>query len=93
MLHQGRSTHKNHPYERIVFVETGHQNYGIHYCTISGKILLIQIDEFIREVLDGCRMWLKDVEGKEPFITNYASFACRHASGIAPYIIGPPVIG
>ena len=58
-----------------MFIEPGHPNYSLHYCTVSGKILVIQLDAFVREVLDGCSLWLKEVEGKEPFNTNYCSFA------------------
>ena len=93
MLHQGRSAHDYLPHERIVFIEPGHPNYSLHYCTVSGKILVIQLDAFVREVLDGCLLWLKDVEGSEPFETNYSSFARRHPDGLAPYIIGPPLVG
>jgi hypothetical protein len=93
MLHQGRSAHVYHPHERIVFIEPGHPNYSLHYCTVSGKILVIQLDAFVREVLDGCLLWLKDVEGTEPFSTNYNSFARRHPYGLAPYIVGPPLVG
>lgn len=93
MLHQGRSTNRDHPYERIVFIEPGHPDFSLHYCTVSGKILMIQLDAFVREVLRGCEMWLDAVEGTEPFTRNYAKFARRHPNGIAPYIVGPPLVG
>jgi hypothetical protein len=93
MLHQGRSTHDYHPYERIVFIEPGYPNYSLHYCTVSGKILMIQLDAFVREVLEGCSLWLKAMEGTEPFTTNYASFARRHPDGLAPYVVGVPLVG
>lgn len=93
MLHQGRSAHDYHPYERIVFIEPGHQHFSLHYCTVGGKILVIQLDAFVREVLDGCLLWLKDVGCTEPFKTNYDNFARRHPDGLAPYIVGPSVVG
>jgi hypothetical protein len=93
LLHQGRSQGDGDPYLRIVFIEPGHPNYSLHYCTVSEKILIIQLDAFVREVLEGCELWLKDVEGTKPFTENYARFARRHADGLPPYIVGPPLVG
>jgi hypothetical protein len=38
-------------------------------------------------------MWLSQVEGTEPYQTNYNRFARRHEEGLAPYIVGLPVVG
>jgi hypothetical protein len=54
---------------------------------------MIQLDAFVREALDGCKLWLTAVEGTEPFTGNYANFARRHPDGVAPYIVGPPLVG
>ena len=93
LLHQGTTQHKDHPYLKIVFIEPGHPNYQLHYCTVSGKVLVIQLDAFVGEVLDGCDLWLKDVEGTKPFTENYARFARRHPDGLPPYIVGPALVG
>jgi len=93
LLHQGRSQRPSDQYSNILFIEPGHQNYNIHYCVIGGGALLIQLDEFVEEVLRGCEMWLEAVEATEPFKSNYQSFARRHPQGLAPYVEGVPVIG
>jgi hypothetical protein len=93
MLHQGRSQQTNGQYSHIMFVEPGHPNYSIHYCLVSGRALLIQLDEFVQEVLRGCELWLGSIENTEPFERNYVHFAKRHSQGLAPYVIGVPVIG
>jgi hypothetical protein len=93
MLHQGRSQRNNDQYRHIMFVEPGHPNYGIHYCLMGGNALLIQLDEFVQEVLRGCELWLENVEGSEPFESNYAGFARHHPHGLAPYVVGVPVVG
>jgi hypothetical protein len=93
LLHQGRSQRQSDQYSNILFIEPGHQNYSIHYCVVGGGALLIQLAEFIEEVLRGCELWLQSVEGTEPFEKNYQSFARRHPQGLAPYVVGVPVVG
>lgn len=93
MLHQGSSIHPNSPYSRVIFIEPGAPNYQLHYCVIRGEALLIQIDEFVDEVLTGCEKWLSSVEGTEPFQSNVARFATRHPNGLPPYVLGVPVVG
>jgi hypothetical protein len=93
MVHQGASHRSDSPYRKIIFIEPGHPNYSIHYCLVGGDALLIQIDQFIEEVLRGCELWLEAVKDTEPFVTNYGHFAKRHPQGVAPYVIGVPVVG
>lgn len=93
MLHQGRSQREGDVYSNIMFVEPGHPHYGLHYCLVAGKVLMIQLDEFVAEVLRGCELWLDARKGTEPFETNYRHFARRHPAGLAPYVVGCPVIG
>ena len=93
LLHQGRSQRQNDPYSNIMFIEPGHPNYSIHYCLIGDNALLIQLDEFVEEVLQGCELWLASVEGTDPFENNYSLFARRRPQGLTPYVVGVPVIG
>ena len=93
MLHQGRSQQANGQYSHIMFIEPGHPNYSIHYCVIGGNALLIQLAEFVQEVLQGCELWINRVQGTDPFEKNYAIFARRHPEGLAPYVRGVPVVG
>ena len=95
MVHQGASHRPDSPYRKIIFIEPGHPNYSIHYCLVGGpgEALLIQVDQFVEEVLHGCELWLEEVKNTEPFETNYAHFATRHPQGMAPYVTGVPVVG
>jgi hypothetical protein len=93
MLHQGRSQRQGDAYTKIMFIEPGYPNYQMHYVQIGGAALLIQVDEFIDEIVTGCELWLAGVKGTELFKKNYATFARRHPAGLAPYVNGVPVIG
>ena len=93
MLHQGSSIHRKSPYTRVIFIEPGAPNYSIHYCVIGNEALLIQIDEFVEEMLTGCERWLQFVKGTQPFEKNFGRFATRHPRGLAPYVLGVPVVG
>jgi len=93
MLHQGRSQRQNDQFSNIMFVEPGLPNYGLHYCLVAGKVLMIQLDEFVGEILSGCKLWLDAVEGTEPFESNYSRSARRHPEGLTPCVVGGPVIG
>ncbi|MDP2820379.1 MAG: hypothetical protein Q8O29_19295 [Polaromonas sp.] len=97
MLHQGASHREDLPYKRIMFVEPGHPNGQLHYVVLGSAsaepALLIQIDEFIEEMLVGCERWLNEVAGTQPFENNYALFARRHPTGLKPWLSGVPVIG
>jgi hypothetical protein len=93
MVHQGRSHRSDSPYKKIIFIEPGHPNYSIHYCRIADGALLIQIDQFVEEVLRGCELWLEAIKNTDTFERNYEHFAKRHPRGMAPYVVGVPVVG
>ena len=93
ILHQGSSIHSGSPYARVIFIEPGAPNYSIHYCLIGNEALLIQIDEFVEEMLTGCAKCLLSVKGTQPFEGNFGRFATRHPNGVAPYVHGVPVVG
>jgi len=92
MLHQGRSQLRKSPYERVLFVEPGTSTFTIHASVLSGA-LVIDLPTFCGEVVTGTRRWLDQAEGSAKFQANYERFAKRHPKGLAPYIVGPPVIG
>lgn len=97
MLHQGSSHRSNSAYKRIMFIEPGYPNYQMHYVKLGGdtseSALLIQLDEFVEEMVIGCETWLREAVGTQPFENNYAVFARRHSEGLKPWVNGVPVIG
>lgn len=92
LLHQGRVEHPKSKFDRIMFVEPGNGRLKMHYSTMNNA-LVVDIDDFCREIIAGAREWLAAVEQTDLYKANYAKFVQRHPSGIAPYIVGVPVIG
>jgi hypothetical protein len=92
LLHQGSSQHPKSPYARVIFIEPGATTNVVHYCTLNDA-LCIDLPSFCREVTEGARLWLTEVEGTEPYETNYNRFARRHPGGLRPYIDGVAVVG
>ncbi len=60
---------------------------------ILNDALNIDVTLFCREIVAGAREWLDSVEGTERFKANYAKFVRHYPNGLAPYIVGVPVIG
>ncbi|HEV2124461.1 MAG TPA: hypothetical protein VGW38_17040 [Chloroflexota bacterium] len=95
-LHQGRTQHPQSGYTRIMFIEPGGPYPIMHMCssTTMNNESALQIDVrlFCMEMVAVARRWLADVQGTEPFETNLQLFVRRHPNGIAPYIVGVPII-
>lgn len=91
MLHQRKFTRKANG-RKTVFIEPGYQNYSMHYVDIGSDTFLIQIDQFVAEILRGCELWLADVQESDLFRNNYEQLARRHSDGFGS-IRGIPVIG
>jgi hypothetical protein len=92
LLHQGSTQHPKSPYSRIIFIEPGATTNVVHY-GVMNDALCIDVPSFCREVIAGAKLWLDHVAGTEPYTTNHDRFVRRHENGLAPYIVGVPVIG
>ena len=92
LLHQGSSQHPKSQFSRIIFIEPGATTNVVHYSTMNDA-LCIDLNLFCREVLAGARLWLQQAENDALYIRNYERYAHRHPTGLAPYIVGVPVIG
>jgi hypothetical protein len=92
LLHQGTTQHPKSPYSRIIFIEPGAIAGTFHY-NVLNDALNIDVGLFCREMVVGAREWLAAVEGADRFKANYDKFARRYPNGLAPYIVGAPVIG
>lgn len=91
MLHQGTSQHPKSPFSRIMFIEPGVTTTTVHYGRMNDA-LCIDLRSFCREVIAGARLWMDAVENTPRFLKNYQRFVRRHPSGLAPYIVGVPVV-
>ncbi len=92
LLHQGSTQHSKSPFSRIIFIEPNATTNIVHYGQIY-DVLCIDLNLFCREVIAGVRLWLAEVEGTEPFLSNHDKFVRRYDTGLEPYIGGVPVIG
>ena len=95
ILHQG-SSQPQHPrastYSRILFVEPGAYSGTLH-SNVLEDALNIDVGIFCDDILTGAERWLAQVEGTQPYETNYDRFLKRYQNGLPPYIVGIPVIG
>lgn len=92
LLHQGTTQHPKSSYSRIIFVEPGATSGTFHY-NVFNDALNIDVGLFCREIAVGAREWLAVSEGTDRFRANYDRFARRYPKGLAPYIVGVPIIG
>lgn len=90
-LHQGRASHPKMQYSRIIFVEP--DNHGIiMHNNVMNDALNIDVGRFCEDVISGCEDWLAFVASDPTVQKNMASSMQRYPQGLAPYIMGIPVI-
>jgi hypothetical protein len=92
MLHQGSSQHPGSSYSRVLFIEPGATRTVAHRCVFMGA-LVIDVRIFCRDIISGAYEWLEEVEDSERFKRNFSKFMRRYPQGLAPYVVGVPVIG
>jgi len=90
-LHQGRAAHPRMGYSRVLFVEPG-ATTNVFHNNILNDALNIDLRLFVRDLLAGALAWLQQVECSANYQRNYALFMQRYPNGLAPYIVGIPVI-
>ncbi len=91
LLHQGRTEHPKSRYSRIIFVEPGATKSSFHMNVID-DVLNIDVYKFCMEMVDSAFIWRTSKMGTEPYETNVQRFVTRYPNGLAPYIVGLPVI-
>ena len=91
MLHQARAHPHRGLYSRVIFLEPNKRIFM--HLNVAEDVLNLDIPTFCRDMVEGARSWLPTVEGTPQFDANLSAFMTRHPNGIAPYIVGMPVIG
>ena len=91
MLHQSRTRPHRGAYSRVVFVEPGHHGLVMHN-NVMGDALNLDISLFCRDVVTAASDWLVNAERTRTYQANYPHFLQRYPEGIAPYIVGVPVL-
>ena len=90
-LHQGTTGHPQSSYSRIVFIEPGATGTVAHL-NVMNDALKIDVKRFTLDMVVSAKMWLACVKGTEPYESNLNKFVRRYPQGLAPYIVGVPVI-
>ena len=90
MLHQGRLLPHQGSYKRVVFVEP-HGGMILHNNVIDGA-LNIDVTQFATDMVECAEAWLSTAEHTPEYRANYPQFMQRYPGGLAPYIVGLPVI-
>ncbi|CAN7307932.1 hypothetical protein LJR296_001460 [Cupriavidus necator] len=90
-LHQGRAQHPRLGYSRILFIEPGAARGRLHN-NVFNDVLNIDLPTFCGDIIDGVQAWLVDAQGTPNYQRNFPLFMQRYPDGLAPYILGIPVI-
>ncbi len=92
LMHQGSSQHPKSMYSRILFVEPT-ATTGVFHCNVLNGALNIDVRIFCCDILSGALSWLQQHQGTAVYQRNYSRFMRRYPNGLAPYIVGVPVVG
>ena len=63
------------------------------HCNRINDALNLDLPRFCFDLVAAARAWLDAVEGTQPYETNAAAGVRRHPNGLAPYIVGMPLLG
>lgn len=95
LLHEGSTSHPA-GLARVLFVEPGASLHVFHLNVMfqgDDKALNVDVRIFCDDLVGATREWFAANERAEPVRTNLEKFVRRHPEGLAPYIVGVPVIG
>lgn len=96
MLHQGSGRHRGDELERVMFVEPGK---GLKVSSTKmidiggGSTHVIDLVDFCDSITSAASAWLTAHAASPRVTTNLEKFIRRHPNGVAPFIVGTPVIG
>jgi hypothetical protein len=90
MLHQGRLEPHKGAYSRIVFLEPN-GNVTMHN-NVADDVLNLDVTQFAQDMVGSARQWLVTAEQTAVYRANYPRYMQRYPNGLAPFILGYPVI-
>lgn len=91
MLHQGSTQHPGGRYSRVLFLEPGRPGLIMHN-NILGDALNIDVHIFCEDMCTAVERWLPVASAHPAFQANISRFVRRYPEGLAPYVVGTPVI-
>lgn len=89
ILHQGRAS--SDQYEAIVFtLPDGRGN--VFHNNIMGNALNLDLVTFCTDVLNAAETWWQSAKDADPVAANAEHLVQLRPGGLAPYIVGVPVL-
>jgi len=96
MVHEGATFAHKSKFSRVLFILPEYSNIFGHNNMIQigdEMVLMIDINIFCREIVNGARKWFSEIQQNEHFKKNYQKIIKIHPEGYPPYIVGIPVMG
>lgn len=90
VVHQGRCGHPNMQYDRVVFTMPGAPAV-LHNNFINGALNL-DIELFCQDMIDTVRDWYNAQQNNPNVKSNLPHLVRYRPKGLAPYVVGMPVI-
>lgn len=97
VLHQGQGRHNKMEYSRVIFQPpapvTINEAVMTHVGGEEGKVLCLNTGEFCNAVIDAARTWYEQNRDNPNVKANMPNLVRYRPEGLAPYIVGLPIIG
>lgn len=93
LLHEGSAQSKGIP--RIAFIEPTSGALELHNVSTvvdGARVDWLSIPLFVEEIAIAVEAWLSNVENLPAVQHNMAKFVQRYPEGLAPHVVGAPVI-
>lgn len=91
VVHQGRCGHPNMQYARVIFSVPNPQNSFFHNNILNDALNLDAV-QFCRDIMEAVREWYKRNHTNPTVQLNIPHMVQYRPTGIAPYMVGMPVI-
>lgn len=91
VIHQGKAIHPSMGYSRILFTLPVKQNIVSHNNIINDALNLDAVT-FCRDVLECVGNWYTREKNNPQVMANLSNMVKYYPNGIAPYIVGVPII-
>jgi hypothetical protein len=94
LLHQGTTQAPNPAkgFTRVIFLVPGTSTVLMHRNMMNDAYNL-DLVAFCNDVVNAARAWQQTAVGTQPYERNAEKSISLHPNGLAPYIVGVPVIG
>ena len=92
LLHQGATQNSSNMYSHLLFVEPGASTNFFHN-NVLNDALNVDVRQFCEDMCRAVENWLPAARALPAFQRNFERFVRRHPDGLAPYIVGVPVVG